>query len=111
MASFMLNGEPWHVLRVGRESPALIDRTGGRKLATTNPARRIICIADDVRMPLLGNVALHEAAHAVMWSYGLDSQLASLTRPETRVEAEEWACGFMADHASEVVSAAKAMLR
>lgn len=98
-----LNGQPWHVVRVGRNSPALVDRTGRRTLATTDPLRRVVHVSEGVQPGLLEHVLTHEAAHACMVSYGMLDEVGSFAFDHVR--AEEWACGLMADHAREVVEA------
>lgn len=106
---FWLNGYPWHVMRVGRESPALIDRTGHMRLATTNPRTRLICVSEAVPRAQLEHVLTHEAAHACMVSYGLLPEVESFAFDHVR--AEEWACNLMADHAAEVLGASAAVLK
>ena len=97
--TFWMNGEPWHVQRVGRSSPALVDRTGTRTVATTDPSRRLVCISEDLKGEELARVAAHEATHACMVSYGMDVREFAFDR----IRAEEWACNLMAEHMAEVV--------
>lgn len=108
MPSFAMNGDVWHVVRVGPGSPALVDRTGTAKLATTDPAHRIICVSSATPPRILPNVVAHEATHAVMVSYGMLPEVRAFSRD--RVAAEEWACSLMADHAAEVLRATRAVL-
>lgn len=106
---FWLNGIPWHVQRVGRDSPALIDRTGKRALATTDPRTRMICVADHVSGDRLAHVIAHETAHACMVSYGMLDDVRRFSRDH--VAAEEWACNLMADHMAEVLAAVSDVLK
>ena len=106
---FWLNGYPWHVMRVGRESPALIDRTGHMRLATTNPRNRLICVSEAVPRAQLEHVLTHEAAHACMVSYGLLGDVESFAFDHVR--AEEWGCNLIADHGAEVLGASAAVLK
>lgn len=97
------NGIPWHVMRVGHNSPALIDREGRAALATTDPHKRVICVSKDVSGARLQHVLMHELTHAVMASYGMDVGAFAFDR----IAAEEWACNLIADHASEIVAGAR----
>lgn len=106
---FWLNGQPWHVQRVGRDSPALVDRTGQRRLATTDPRTRLICVSEAVTRPQLEHVLTHEAAHACMVSYGLLNEVRGFASDHVR--AEEWACNLIADHAAEVLAVTASMLK
>lgn len=104
-----LNGVPWHVQRVGPDSPALIDRTGKRALATTDPRTRLICVADGLSPERLAHVMAHEAAHACMVSYGMLDEVREFSRDPVR--AEEWACSLVADHGAEIMAAAAGVLK
>lgn len=103
------NGIPWTVVRVRASSPALIDRTGKRALATTDPRTRTICVSESVEGGRLAHVMAHEATHACMVSYGMLDEVAAFSRD--RVAAEEWACNLMADHMAEVVEAVRSMVK
>lgn len=98
-----ISGTPWHVVRVGRTSPALVDRTGRMRLATTDPASRVIHVSEDVSGAQLRHVLMHEATHACMVSYGMLDEVRGFAFDHVR--AEEWACNLMADHAAELVEA------
>lgn len=110
MHSFTVNGDTWHVRMVGRRDDALIDRTGQRRLATTDPFTMTVCLSDELSGSMLSRVLIHEISHAVMWSYDLTRELHRMVRPEHWIEAEEWVCNFMADYGMMVFNrAAKAM--
>lgn len=104
-----LGGMPWHVQRVGRDSPALVDRTGKRALATTDPSTRVICIAEGLSPDRLAHVIAHEAAHACMVAYGLTEEARGFAFDHVR--AEEWGCNLMADHMAEVMAAVTSVLK
>lgn len=103
------NGMPWHVQRVGRDSPALVDRTGKRALATTDPRSRLICVAEGLSPDRLEHVMAHEAAHACMVSYGMLDDVREFSNDHVR--AEEWACNLVADHGAEIMAAAAQALK
>ena len=107
--TFWLNGQPWHVQRVGRDSPALVDRTGQMRLATTNPRTRLICVSEAVPRAQLERVLTHEATHACMVSYGLTDEVGLFAFDHVR--AEEWGCNLIADHGAEVLGASAAALK
>ena len=109
MRPFTVNGELWRVVRVSPSDPRLIDRTGERRIATTNPLRREVCVSDELEPPMLDKVVLHEVAHAVTIGYGLLGPLRALERPD-RWMVEEWAAGLMENHAIEAVKAASEAL-
>ena len=104
-----LNGTPWHVVRVGRSSPALVDRTGQMRLATTDPAARVIHVSEAVSAAQLRHVLMHEATHACMVSYGMLDEVRGFAFDHVR--AEEWACNLMADHAAEVLAVTASVLK
>lgn len=104
-----MNGVPWHVQRVGRDSPALVDRTGKTALATTDPRSRVICVAEGLPPERLAHVVAHEVAHACMVSYGMLDDVRAFSRDH--VAAEEWACNLVADHGAEMAAATALVLK
>ena len=67
----IINGELWRVITVSSDSPALIDWTGQRRLATTDYESKAIRLSTNIQPPLLDQVLLHEVAHAVIRPLGL----------------------------------------
>lgn len=106
MKPLVINGELWWVIRVPPESPALIDRTGSLRLATTDGANRIIFVSRAVVPPLLDRVMLHEIEHAVTMAYGMLDPLRLVLPRETWVYAEEWSAGLLEAHAIEAIELA-----
>lgn len=98
MDSFLMNGYLWRIKYVSPESFDLIDRTGKKRLATTDPRTRYIYLSNELQGDILNRVLLHELSHAVMFSYGLLDRLHFYVRPEYWIEAEEWVCNFIADY-------------
>lgn len=108
--SFAMNGVRWDVMGADAGSTALIDRTGTATVATTDPQTGTIRISDGIGGGMLERVMLHEAAHAALVSFGLLDGLHGLARPGFEIEAEEWACNFLADYGIDVFRAAYGML-
>lgn len=110
MNTFRMNGYLWHVKFVNPTSPMLVDRTGKRRVATTDPDLRTIFLSDDLHGPFLSNVLVHELGHCVMVSYGLLQKIHQVVHPRYWIEAEEWICNFIANYGSYILSLAKAIL-
>ena len=105
MKPVLVNGEVWHVNRVSPGDPLLIDRTGTRRIATTNPLTRSINVSIDVVPPLLDRVLLHEVAHAITISHGLLGPLRMHIPPELWVLVEEWSVELLEKHGIEAIIA------
>jgi len=101
MKPVLINGELWNVEVVSPAHPLLVDRTGERKLATTDPSSRSIRISSEVRPPLLDRVVLHEVAHAITVSHGLLPPLRDSIPEDMWVLVEEWNASFAERHAIE----------
>lgn len=98
MLLFDMNGYLWKVIEVSPSNPKLIDRTGVRSVATTEPATQSIYISSDISGLFKIRVLTHELGHAAMFSYYLVDDIHRMTRPEYRLDAEEWICNFVADY-------------
>lgn len=105
-----VNGEVWRVVRVAPDSPSLIDRTGKRTVATTDPQRHVVSISTDVQPPFLDRVLLHEVAHAVTISHGLLDVLRIAVPERFWVFVEEWAAQLVENHGIEAASLASQSL-
>lgn len=103
---FVLNGRNWRVKTVASDDPMLIDRTGKRTVATTDPSTFIIYLSDQLHGAFLIKVLLHELGHCVMVSYDLLDDIYRVVDPGHRVEAEEWICNLIADHGFKIFSTA-----
>lgn len=95
--SFYMRGI-WHVVFVDQDSEELIDRTGVKTVATTDPVTRCIYLSNSLEGDFLNRVLIHELAHCVMISYDLLEEIHRMVRPEYWVEMEEWICNFIADY-------------
>lgn len=107
---FRLNGHEWEVRRVDARHPRLVDRTGRRCLATTDPDTMTVYVDAKLAGPMLDRVLIHEIGHCVMWSYGLLDDIHRMVRPECWIEAEEWVCNFVADYGNIIFDSARAVL-
>lgn len=98
MDSFFMNGDHWRIRRVHPQSDSLIDRTGRRTVATTDPGALCVCLSNELYGDALVTVLLHELGHCALWSYGLLDELHAMVLPGRWVEMEEWLCNFMAGY-------------
>lgn len=106
MRPFVVNGEFWRVVRVPPDSPALIDRTGTRTIATTDPVSRTVSVSASVMPPLLDRVLLHEVAHCITISHGLLEVLRLAVPQRLWVFVEEWAAQLVENHGIEAATLA-----
>ena len=98
MQKFKMNGIEWFVTEVESSSSLLIDRTGLRTVAVTDPSIHTIFLADNLRGEFRQRVLVHELCHCALVSYGLINDLHNFVPPENWVFAEEWVCNLLADY-------------
>lgn len=110
MNTFLMNGYLWRVKRVKSDSPTLIDRTGSRRVATTDPRTKCIYLSKSLDGDMLNRVLIHELGHCVMFSYDLLDYIHSFVHPEYWVEVEEWVCNFIADYGYKIFKTASEVL-
>ncbi len=91
-------------------SSLLIDRTGAKTLATTDPATSTVYLSSELEGDTLKRVFLHELGHVVMLSYDLLDFLDGKTYPEERIAVEEWACNLIADFGDLIFKTAEKVL-
>lgn len=106
MRPFVVNGEVWRVIWVRPGDPRLIDRTGTRTVATTDPLTRTVHVSEELNPPELDMVMLHEVAHAVTMSHGLLPDIRSVLPRDYWVPVEEWAAQLVGEYGTEAVDAA-----
>ena len=106
MRPFVMNGYLWRVEYVDSYDPMLIDRTGRRTVATTDPANYIVYLSRDLSGDFLIKVILHELGHCAMHSFGLIDDIHRMVYPDKWIEAEEWVCNFLADYGFRIFAAA-----
>lgn len=105
-----MNGYFWRVQRVPPDSPKLIDRTGERRVATTDPEEQCIFLSEHLSGSFLNTVLLHELGHCIMLSYGLILTLRSRLPEYLWIPAEEWCCNLIADYGEEIFEKANKIL-
>lgn len=98
MKHFDMNGYDWTLIEVPYDSNLLVDRTGMRTVATTDPYYQTIYISDDLRGDFRSRVIIHELGHAAMFSYYLIDDIHRLLPRRRWIEAEEMAANFVADY-------------
>lgn len=109
-AMFYLNGIRWHIRTVRPESPLLIDRTGTRTVATTDPVTHRIYLSRAIRGEFKNRVLVHELGHATMFSFDLLADAHRMVPPEYWIEMEEWICNFIADYGWQIFCIAEKYL-
>lgn len=110
MGPLIARGHVWRVVRVSPDDPLLMDRTGVRRIATADPASKVIRISWDVMPPFFDQVYLHEATHAIMEEAGVNDLLSQLPYERQQVMAEELLAWFLETHAIEVIDAVSSSL-
>lgn len=107
---FYLNGYLWRISYVSPESNLLVDRTGSRTVATTDPVTRRIYISNALQGDFLIRVIIHELGHAALESFFLLDDIHTMVRSEYWIQAEEDICNFIADYGSYIFNKAKQIL-
>lgn len=108
MDSFILNGYLWRVKYVDPDNLLLIDRTGTRTVATTDPSTGTIYISNALasNRSFLVRVLVHEIGHCALFSFDLLDEIHNFVEPQYWIEAEEWVCNFIADYGLQIFNAA-----
>lgn len=110
MRDFVLGGIFWRVRSVNPNSAMLIDRTGAHTVATTDPITHTVYISNQLAGEFLTHVIIHELGHCAIISFSLQDDIRRMVRPEYWIEAEEWACNFIADYGMRIFRAAYQIL-
>lgn len=110
MDSFFVNGYLWRIERVPYTSPMLIEKTGTRTVATTDPITRTVYLLDTLDGSFFTTVLLHELGHVVMFSYGLLDDIHRAVPRHLWIDAEEWVCNFIADYGLQIFQIASTVL-
>lgn len=106
LSSFSMNGYLWKVVLVDPVSPMLVDRTGTRTVATTDPDTLTVYLSEDLDGSFAVRVLIHELGHCALFSFDLIKDIHRIAKPEYWIEAEEWVCNFIADYGRIIFSAA-----
>lgn len=106
MSTFEMNGYSWQVIRVTSDDPMLVDRTDSLTVATTDPISRTVYLSHSLQGDFLVRVLIHELGHCALVSFDLIDDIHRMCYPECWIEAEEWACNFIADFGFQIFSSA-----
>lgn len=101
-----MNGYQWHIQFVEADSPMLMDRTQTQTVATTDPETFTVYLSNQIYGDFLIRVLLHELGHCAIFSFNLIEDIHRMVRPEYWIDAEEWACNFIADYGLTIFSIA-----
>ena len=105
MHSFYMNGILWHVEVSKSNSPMLVDRTGSRRLGTTDLSTHTIYLSDALDEEMKATVRIHELGHCALLSYNLLYDIHKMVRKEYWLEAEEWLCNYLIDYGIHIFEA------
>ncbi len=107
---FYMNGIKWRIRTVRPDSDLLIDRTGHRTVATTDPSTQRIYLSRALNGEFKNRVLVHELGHAALFSYGLLDDVHRMTIPEYWMEMEEFMCNLIADYGWQIFCIAERYL-
>ena len=107
---FRMNGIQWNVVYVHPNNSKLVDRTGRRTVATTDPRIREISIANNIHGEFRRRVLIHELAHCAMVSYGLIEYIHQMVKERYWIAMEEMICNFLADYGMQIFRIASEIL-
>jgi len=110
MTRFTMNGIVWNVYFVRYDSPYLVDRTGVRTLATTDPKYYSVYISNKLYGNKLKHVLIHELGHCVLVSYDLIRYIHRMVKPKYWIEAEERICNLIADYGESIFDKTNSIL-
>lgn len=106
---FIMNGYLWKVYKVPENSQYLMSRNG-MTVATTDPNTLCIYLSENLYGSFLQRVLIHELGHCALFSFGLLDDIHRMVKKRHWIEAEEWACNFIADYGSRIFSIAYSVL-
>lgn len=107
---FYMNGLRWRVKFTYPTDPVLVDRTGTLTIGVTDSATMTIYLSNELYGEKLNRVFIHELGHAALFSFGLINKLHRMVKRRFWIEAEEWACNFIADYGGMIFSVARDVL-
>lgn len=105
-----MNGRQWKIYRVAPFDNHLTDRTGLRRVATTDSYTNCIYLSSYLKGDFLIRVLLHELGHCVLFSYYLLEEIHNMTYPDYWIDMEEWICNFVADYGFQIFKQAYSFL-
>lgn len=98
-----MGGKRWCVRIVPPSSPLLVDRTGRRTVAVTDPSTHIISVSSAISGDFLKRVLAHELTHAAMESHGINRAIRGMVPPGGVVPVQEMASNVVADYGARIV--------
>lgn len=101
-----MNGIIWGIQSVNPDNPVLIDRTGTRTLACTDPVLKRVYMSRELKGSKYVEVLLHELCHCVLVSYGLLDDIHKMVKPEYWIDAEEFICNIIAEYGIKILKTA-----
>lgn len=105
-----MNGVLWKIGFVRPDDIRLVDRTNQLCLATTNPVNHTIYIANDLTDQMYFKVLIHELGHCALVSFNLLNDIHRMVKREYWLEAEEWACNFLANYGFRIFQTAYTLM-
>lgn len=99
---FFMNGYLWNVKRVPPYDDILIDRTGIKTVAVTEPITMCIYLSNKLDGELLKKVVLHELAHATMFSYNIVDMIHEYCYRKHWFDMEELIANIIAEYGEEI---------
>ena len=95
---------------IDQNDPRLVERSGRRAVATTDPKTGCIYLSNELRGKFLTKVLLHELGHCTIFSFDLLDDIHRMVLPKYWFEAEEWVCNFIADYGESIFGVAYSIL-
>lgn len=105
-----MNGYIWNIRLVKENDKRLIDRTGSKTVATTDPINHAIYLSENLHGNFLMTVLIHELGHCALFSFHLIPEIRKMTYPEYWIDMEELICNILADYGSRVFQIAYSYL-
>lgn len=110
MKQFAMNGRLWQISFVDPNCKVLVDRTGTRTLATTDPRTNRVYLSNRLYGQQLVKVLIHEISHCALISFDLLNDIHKMTKQQYWIEAEEWVCNLVADYGLKIFTIAYSVL-
>lgn len=110
MRGFKINNDYWRVRYVYPDNDILVDRTGERRIAVTDPQTMTVYLSSGMPDYMRARVLIHEMGHCVIYSYDLFEDIHRMVKRRYWIKAEEWICNFIADYGYLIFKAVKSVL-
>lgn len=103
---FIMNRYLWSVHMVDKDDPILVDRTGTKTVATTDPDNMRVNLSSELGGEFLMTVFIHELGHCALHSYGLLERIHKMVKREYWIDMEEFICNILADYGMRIYKTA-----